>query len=76
MLKMIELKYMKCKECLKKRLKTESGICLLCKPKVHGIEVRSYSNSNTRGIVLKSKSGTIYDNIDLSPMRWANIGTE
>ena len=60
---MFELKYMKCSKCGKKRIVTDSGICLSCKPNVIlGIKVKENMVKKKGGTEVKSKSGNIDEN--------------
>ena len=56
-----------CSECGKDRLKTDSGICLICNPRiVQGTEVKQEVNTNMYGTEIKSRTGTIKENAELS----------
>lgn len=60
------LEYMKCKRCSKQRIKTKSGVCLICEPKtIHGIEKESPWYRYKQGIEVISKTGKD-DNIWMS----------
>lgn len=58
------IEYMKCKKCIKQRIKTESGICLICDPKlIQGLEVESSWYRYKQGIEVISKTGRKDDNM-------------
>ncbi len=52
---------MKCFECKKKRIKTDSGTCLICKPRIHGKEFKRkiIDWGKHGGTEVKSKKGSI-----------------
>ena len=59
---MFKIEKMICKVCGDKKIKTDDGICLICRPRTRiGTEVKQEVNQNdyTRGIISKSKSGKI-----------------
>lgn len=58
-----EIEMMKCERCGKQRIKTKSGICLICEPNhIHGEEVNESDYLSRAGTEIKSKSGTIDEN--------------
>ena len=62
----LKIQFMKCKSCLKQKVETLSGICLICKPNIiHGREVveqRSDIRTIGHGTIIMSKTGKTDEN--------------
>ena len=64
------LKKMHCKKCGKERIDTETGICVICAPKViHGREIECKETGNPRGTEVKSFTGKIDENVWMTKIR-------